>query len=218
MISVADLIQGDRVPGNYFDYPSYVRGELEMGLLENRRGDRLLAVPDTLVAALYEALAKETGQASRLVLFNCGKWWGKSFYNRFTEWLTEYYGMPVAEMEMQLFGLCLQECWRTHGWGRFELDTTHQERGFLVVKTRNSPYAKPLPKMNQPSCYLEAGVLASFFSRLAGRELTAVQIACESMGADRNEFVLGLPERLKPASAGVEEGLDREAIWSRLLG
>jgi len=61
MISVADLIKENRVPSNFFDYNSYVKGDLEIGLLENRRGDRLIAVPDTLISSLYVGLAKETG-------------------------------------------------------------------------------------------------------------------------------------------------------------
>ena len=42
MISVADLIKENRVPSNFFDYNAYVKGDLEIGLLENRRGDRLI--------------------------------------------------------------------------------------------------------------------------------------------------------------------------------
>ncbi|MEO1208031.1 MAG: 4-vinyl reductase, partial [Cyanobacteria bacterium J06638_20] len=39
MISVADLLVNNRVPGNYFATDAYVRSDLEMGLLENRQGD-----------------------------------------------------------------------------------------------------------------------------------------------------------------------------------
>ena len=45
MISVADLVKENRIPANFFDYNSYIKGDLEIGLLENRRGDRLIAVP-----------------------------------------------------------------------------------------------------------------------------------------------------------------------------
>jgi hypothetical protein len=43
MISVADLLTNNRVPGSYFATDAYMRSDLELGLLENRRGDRLLA-------------------------------------------------------------------------------------------------------------------------------------------------------------------------------
>jgi uncharacterized protein len=215
MISVADLLTNNRVPGNYFATDSYVRGDLEMGLLENRQGDRLLALPETFIQAIYAGLEKETGQASRLVLFNCGRWWGKSFYSRFSEQITDYYGTVLSEMPMVEFLQSLQQCWITHGWGKIDLDQSYQHRGFLIVKIWNSPFAKLAPKKDQPACHLEAGVLTSFFSKLTGRELHCVQTTCESMGSDCNRFVLGLPKRLEPAETMVTN-LDHDAIMQQL--
>lgn len=215
MISVADLLVNNRIPGNYFATDAYVRSDLEMGLLENRQGDRLLALPETLIQAIYSGLDKETGQASRLVLFNCGRWWGKSFYSRFCEEITDYYGTSLSDMPMVEFIQALQQCWVTHGWGKIELDQTHQHRGFLVVKVTNSPFARLAPTHDQPTCHLEAGVLASFFSQLTGRELHCIQTTCESMGADCNRFVLGLPKRLEPAETMVTN-LDHDAIMQQL--
>lgn len=217
MISVADLLINNRVPGSYFAADAYVRSELELGLLENRRGDRLLALPETLLQAIYSGLDKETGQASRLVLLNCGRWWGKNFYTRFCEELTEYYGMPLANMPMVEFLQALRQCWVTHGWGKIEIDQTYQYQGFLVVKIQNSAFARQAPKGNQPVCYLEAGVLIAFFSQLTGRELHCVQTTCESMGADCNRFVLGLVNRMEPAETMVTN-LDHDAIMQQLCG
>lgn len=216
MISVADLLVNDRVPGNYYATDAYVRGDLEMGLLENRRGDRLLAIPETLIQAIYSGLNKETGQASRLVLFNCGRWWGKNFYTRFREELTEYYGTALADMTMAEFIQCLQQCWLTYGWGKIELDQTHQNRGFLVIKTWNSPFAAHAPKGERPFCFLEAGALSAFFSQLVGKELHCIQTTCESMEADCNRFILGLTRRLEPAEAMVESRLEHDTILERL--
>lgn len=215
MISVADLLVNNRIPSNYFATDAYVRSDLEMGLLENRQGDRLIALPETLIQAIYSGLDKETGQASRLVLYNCGRWWGKTFYSRFSEELTDYYGTPLSNMPMVEFMQSLQQCWITHGWGKIDLDQTYQHRGFLVVKTWNSPFARLAPRKDQPVCHLEAGVLASFFSQITGRELHCVQTTCESMGAECNSFVLGLPRRLEPAETMVTN-LDHDAIMQQL--
>jgi predicted hydrocarbon binding protein len=217
MINIADLLTQPRIPGNYFARDAYVRGDLELGLLENRRGDRLLALPETLIQAIYIGLEQETGQASRLVLFNCGRWWGKNFYVRFCEEVSEYYGQPVSEMEMVEFLQCLQQCWKTHGWGTFELDPSYAEHGFLIVKIANSLFAKTAPKSKRPACFLEAGILSSFFSQLTGRELHCLQTSCESLGSDCNRFILGLRDRLQPADSLVEDGKDHEAILSELF-
>jgi predicted hydrocarbon binding protein len=215
MISIADLLTDNRIPGNYFASDAYVQGDLELGLLENRRGERLLAIPETFLQGIYAGLDKETGQASRLVLFNCGRWWGKNFYARFCEELTDYYKTPMADMAMVEFIQCLQQCWVTHGWGKIELDQSHHQHGFLVVKIWNSPFAQQAPKSDHPVCFLEAGALSAFFSQLTGRELHCVQTTCESLGSDCNRFVLGLSSRLEPAETMVTN-LDHDAIMQKL--
>jgi predicted hydrocarbon binding protein len=216
MISVADLLVNNRVPGNYFASDAYIQSDLEMGLLENRRGDRLLAIPETLIQAIYSGLDRETGQATRLVLMNCGRWWGKNFYTRFREELTEYYGQPMANLSMAEFLQCLQQCWVTHGWGKIDLDQSHQNRGFLVIKIWNSPFASQAPKGTLPACNLEAGILSAFFSQLTGKDLHCVQTTCESLGADCNHFVVGLRKRVQPAEVMVENQVDHESIMEKL--
>lgn len=216
MISVADLLSNNRLPGNYYTPDVYVQSDLEMGLLESRRGDRLLALPETLIQGIYAGLHRETGQASRLVLFNCGRWWGKNFFNRFRDEISDYYGTPLVDLPMADFLQALTQCWTTHGLGKLELDQTYHDRGFLIVKTRNSPFARLATQGAVPACFLEAGILASVFSQLAGRELHCVQTSCESMGAECNHFVIGLLKRLEPAEAMVENALDHESIMPRL--
>ncbi len=216
MISVADLLTNDRIPGNYYATDVYVRGDLELGLLENRQGDRLLALPETFLQGIYAGLEKETGQASRLVLFNCGQWWGKNFYTRFCEELTEYYGTAIADMEMAEFLQCLKQCWVTHGWGTIELDQSHHNRGFLVIEIRNCAFAQQAGNQSRPVCFLMAGVLSSFFSQLTGKPLHCVQTICESMGAECNRFILGLEARIKPAEEMVATHQSHDAIMDAL--
>ena len=216
MIQVEELLSTKQIPGNYFAPQAYVRSDLELGLLENRQGDRLLALPESLIAGIYLGLEAETGKAARLVLFNCGRWWGRSFYRRFCEEITDFYRKALPDMEMIEFLQCLQQCWETHGWGKLELDHSYYDRGFLHVKTWHSPFAQKAPNWNRPACFLETGILEIFFSKLTGKELRCVQIDCESMGADYNRFLLGLKERIEPAESWVESGMEPDAILERL--
>lgn len=216
MISVADLVKENNLPGNYFAPDAYVQGDFELGLIENRQGSRLLALPDTLLEAIYAGLEAELGQASGVVLFNCGRWWGKNFYRRFKEEVNEYYGKDLTQMEMVEFLACLKQCWKTHGWGILDLDFNYYQQGFLVAKVENSAFACSAPQGKQPVCFAEAGILSSFFSQLTGRDLHCLQTACESMGEDCNYFVLGIKERIKPAQAWLEEGQDHPTIMERL--
>lgn len=217
MVSVADLLLDNRLPGNYFASDLYVRGSLELGLLENRRGDRLLAIPESLLKAIYAGLEKETGNASKMVLYNCGRWWGKNFYARFCEELSDYYGRPMADLSMVEFLQSLQQCWQTHGWGQIHLDTTYRERGFLVVNIWSSPFTAYAPKGQQPSGSLEQGILEVFFSQITGRELKCIQTSCDSRGDDCNRFVLGLGKRLQVAEPLVTSGQSHQSIMQTLI-
>jgi len=215
MISVSELLK-ERLPANFFAPDIYLQGDFESGLLENRSGERLIALPEILLEAIYTGLEEEVGSAAGLVLFQCGRWWGKNFYRRFAEEVSAYYGTPIAQMEMVELLQCLKQCWKTHGWGLIDLDMTYYQQGFLVVTVENSAFPQAGPTVGRPMCFSEAGILSAFFSQLTGKELHCVQTACESMGAERNHFVLGLSDRISPAEAWLEEGQDHSTIMERL--
>ncbi len=218
MVSVADLLVNPRIPGNYYAKETYIRGDLEMGLLENHRGDRLLALPHTLIQGIYSGLDKETGAASRLVLMNCGRWWGKNFFRRFRDEITEYYGKALVDLKMAEFLQALRRCWAAYGWGKLAFDQTDYAQGFLVIQTWNSGFAKPELPGNLPVCALEAGVLAAFFAELTSQDLHCLQTTCESLGADSNRFVIGLKSRLLMAEVLVEQQLPHAEIMAKLRG
>lgn len=218
MIAVAELLKKERLPGNYFAPSAYVQGDFELGLIENRQGNRLIALPNTLLDALYSSLEEEVGPAAGLVLFQCGKWWGKYFYRRFAEEVSAHYGQSLAEMEMVEFLQCVKQCWKTYGWGLLNLDFNYYEQGFILATVENSAFAQvhQAKAPEQPSCYAESGLLAAFFTQLTGQELHCVQTTCEAMGAPQNTFVLGLAERVKIAEACLEEKQDHDTIMIRL--
>ncbi|MGD1853474.1 MAG: V4R domain-containing protein [Leptolyngbyaceae cyanobacterium] len=217
MVIVSDLFTDASISANYFATDVYVHGTLELGLLENRRGERLLALPDTLLRAIYTGLDNETGQASMLVLYNCGRWWGKNFYTRFCEELTDYYNRPVSSLALLEFEQALQQCWLTHGWGQISLDADYREDGFLILRIRGSAFIDYAPKLERPVGFLETGALQAFFSELSGETLHCVQTACESLGAEENCFILGIQERLTMAEMGVEQGLSHDEIMRQLV-
>ncbi|MEG3438158.1 V4R domain-containing protein [Pannus brasiliensis CCIBt3594] len=216
MIDLTSLLQDKPIKGNYFSPDAYVRSDVEFGLLENRGGSRLLALPETLLQGLFIGLEEELGPSAGIVLFGCGQWWGKNLYRRFAEELENYYGQPLARMEMIEFLQSLKECWKTHGWGTLDIDLKYYQQGFLLLKNVNSPFIEAAPKGKQMMGHLEAGIFSGFFSRLTGMTLHCVQTSCESLGADANYFVVGLADRLKPVNAWLEEGHDRATIMELL--
>ncbi|MEN9567416.1 MAG: hypothetical protein RLZZ69_2612 [Cyanobacteriota bacterium] len=224
MINVADLISESHIPGNYFAPNTYLQGDFESGLIENRQGARLLALPETLIRGLYSGLSAELGSATGLVLYNCGRKWGKNFFRRFSQEVSSYYQQPVTTMEMVELVQCLKQCWKAHGWGLIEPNFDHYQQGFLVIQVTNSTFAKtiaepgqsPIVSSKQPSCFLEAGLLSAFFSELSETDLHCVQTACESLGASSNWFILGIKKRLQSVSEMVEQGQTHTAILQTL--
>ena len=216
MIDVADLISESKIPGNYFAPKTYVRGDFESGLIENRQGKRLLALPETLLQGLYNGLAAELGSASGLVLYNCGRKWGKNFFRRFSEEVSSYYERPVAELETIELIQCLKQCWQAHGWGLLEPNFDDYQQGFLTIQTTHSAFAKAIADSKQPNCFVEAGLLSAFFSELSATDLHCVQTECESLGANSNLFILGLAKRLKAAENMVAQGQTHTAIIQSL--
>jgi len=216
MIDITSLLKDRPLKGNYFAPDAYLQGDNEFGLLENRSGARLLAIPDTLLKGLFTALEEELGSGSGVALFSCGRSWGKSFYNRFADELAGYYEKPLAQMEMIQFLQCLKECWKTHGWGVLDIDLKYYQQGFIVAKVINSAYIANAPQGKRPMGFLEAGILSAFFSQLTGQDLNCVQTTCESLGAESNTFIIGMKDRVKSVSAWLEEGHDHATIMELL--
>ncbi len=216
MINVADLIAESSLPGNYFAPDAYVQGDFESGLIENRQGNRLLALPDTLIKGIYSALASEVGSAAGIVLFNCGSKWGKNFFRRFSEELNQFYQKSVTEMEMIELVQCLKQCWKAHGWGIIEPNFDFYAQGLIEVRITHSAFAQAVKSPQEPSCYIEAGLLSAFFSELSGTKLHCVQTSCESLGASSNLFILGLAKRLEAAEKMVEQKKNHAVIMQSL--
>jgi uncharacterized protein len=217
MASIADLLkQKPRLAGNLFAADTYFQSDIELGMLKNRQGSRLLALPSALVDVLYSGLEYELGASTGYVLYQCGYHWGKAFYRRFVTEVSEYYGQPVAQMGTLEFVQALQQCWKTSGWGQLEMNFDAHQQGFLGVSVQNSAFTKSREGHDKPQAEIEAGFLSAFFSQLTGQPLECVQSACEALGAPANQFILGLKDRLKPAEAWLEEGLDHATILDRL--
>ena len=218
MIDISTITaEKESMRGSYFSFDAYIQGDIELGLLENRSGLRLLGVPQSLLEGIYSALNNEIGHGgSSLVLFSCGRWWGKSFYRRFAQEVGGYYGREITELKMVEFLQCLKECWQTQGWGKLEIDLDYYKKGFLVMKTHNSAFAQFSLDKTTPNCTIEAGVLSAFFSQLTKSELHGVQTECESMGAANNTFIIGLKERLEPTQTMIEQKQDHMSILNYL--
>jgi hypothetical protein len=200
------------VPGDYFAPGAYVQGDLELGTLSNRRGNRLLAIPEYLVQGIYKGLDQEIGKAAPLVLQSCGRHWGQHLFARLAEELAEYYAKPLADLTMRELSYCLTRCWQVHGWGQLRLDWSYSAQGLILVHLHNSPWVQT--ENAQPHAHVEVGLMEVLFRQLTGRDVQCVLLP--SPGHGGQQFLIGLPERLEPVSGWVQSGMDSTAILHRL--
>lgn len=215
MIDVAELLANPSKQGNVFSPDVYINGETELGLLENRFGSRLVALPETLLQAIDTTLEYEVGGAKALIQEQYGRWWGRTFYRRFQQEIQSYYGKPLNELTMLDFIQCLKQCWISYGWGTISVDVEAYQQGYLAVTLTDPPSClSPTPE-GKPGCSVESGFLSGFFSQLTQQDLNTIEIPNQKQSTTFN-FVLGLSERLKPVSALAEEGYEFSTIMSRL--
>lgn len=215
MIDVAEILGNPPIQGNVFSPDTYVNGETELGLIENRFGSRLVALPETLLKAINTTLEYEVGGAKTLIQQQYGRWWGRTFYRRFQTEVQSYYGKPLNELTMIDLIQCLQQCWISYGWGTISINVDAHQQGYLVAILSNPASMLSPSADGETCCAVEAGFLSGFFSQLTEQDLSALEIPSlqeESIFY----FVLGLPERLKPISALAEEGHDFSTIMERL--
>ena len=78
-----------------------------------------------------------------------------------------------------------------------------------VATVDSSDWAEsdPAHPMEYPGCYYTSGVLADFFTRLAGEPLAVMEVECRSMGGDRCRFLVGNGERMQRVYEAMGKGV-----------
>jgi uncharacterized protein len=207
---------------NYFAPGHYVQSDIQSCLLQNRQGDRLIALPEQFLLALDESLHEETGRAASFALYTCGTIWGEGFYQRFADQMTARYSLPMSQIQLIPFLLAMREYFAVHGFGILGLDFSRRQQGVIVVSLENSivapntvaPSSQGRDKV--PACHLEAGIFAGWFSAWTSEPLTSLQTACISQVAPKNMFLIAKTSRLQPVKAWVQSNLTHAQILERL--
>lgn len=214
-----------RIPGNYFASRTYVKSDSASGLLHTRAGNRLLAIPDVLLHSIHKALRAETGQAAPLALYTFGFWWGGSFYDRLIQEIEAYYKCSIPEMNAIEFLVMMREIWAVHGLGNLTIDFTHRDLGLIRVTTENSALRLGseigIEIGQYPSHHLEAGFIAAWFSRWAGKNIRAcatdlpISDTPTTKPNPNTNFLVGLAPQIEQAEIWVKQGVRSTEIIQR---
>ncbi|HEX7939399.1 MAG TPA: V4R domain-containing protein [Gemmatimonadaceae bacterium] len=166
------------------------------------------------MTALRAALWRDAGAAAPGILQEAGYASGPAMYQAFVAWCAHHgYGVPeqvAASNFQQLATTYFHEL----GWGTVAVTTV----GDSVVTVDSADWAEadPASAMQFPGCYLSSGMLADFFGRLAGAQLTSMEVECRSMGHAHCRFILGSAETIQHVYDAMTQGIGYEDALAQM--
>lgn len=190
---------------NFYREEEYFSLNVSSGVLRNSAGVRMLTVPEELLLGLHRGLEEETGIAAPVILYKCGRWWGRQFARRHALEMRQFYDTDAGDLPLGFFLQVLRRVWALYGWGKLDLSFALREHGFIEVVVANPIYSEVVGNLGRPSEQLLAGILASLVSHMSGQELECVQTTCKSRGEQRATFLVGIRSRTDVVAAWVKQ-------------
>jgi uncharacterized protein len=171
----------------------------------------LVALTRDSLLALRDAMFRDIGPNAAAMLQEAGYAGGPATYEAFARWLASKNAPAPEALAAADFGLRATEFFREAGWGSVELGALES-----VATLDSSDWAEsdPTHPLEFPGCYYTSGVLADFFTRLAGAPLSVMEVECRSMGGERCRFLVGSGETMQRVYEAMGEGVTYEAAVS----
>ena len=172
-------------------------------------GNGLLAVTKDALAALRNALMRDSGHAAAGYFQEAGYAGGAALFEAFRGWLETRDALSPESLPLDEFQQLAAEFFHETGWGSLTVGTLHD-----TVATLDSPdwgEATPDAGMEHPSCHLSSGMFADFFGRVADAPLAVMEVECRSAGAERCRFLLGSTEIMEHVYNAMSSGDTYEA-------
>lgn len=138
---------------------------------------RLTAAGDATAASILHEAGFATGEAL------AGRW--QSYVARRTQ-LSDH-----ADLDRRWFGPLLGDLCEELGWGRLAIEEF--DTGAMTCSSADWAEAEP-ETTARPSCHFTAGMLAAFFTSLAGTPIGVLEVECRSAGDSGCRFLVGSAE------------------------
>lgn len=167
-------------------------------------GNALIALTRESLLALRDAMFRDIGPNAAAMLQEAGYAGGPALYEAFARWLAAR-GAPAPEgLAATEFAGRATEFFREAGWGSVELGSLES---VATIDSLDWAESDPRHPMEFPGCYYTSGVLADFFTRLAGQPLSVMEVECRSMGGDRCRFLVGSGDTMQRVYEKMGEGV-----------
>ena len=170
----------------------------------NLTGSGMVAVTRDALAALRNALMRDTGYAAAGYLQEAGYAGGAALFDTFTQWLAARGGPAPEELSLGAFQDHAADFFRETGWGSL---TVGELDAVATIDSDDWSEASPDAGLEHPCCHLSSGMFADFFGRMAGAPLAVMEVECRSSGASRCRFLLGSTEVLQSVYDGMASGV-----------
>ena len=168
-------------------------------------GSGLVGLTRDALTTLRSVLFRDAGANAAAYLQEAGYAGGSALHDAFGAWCASRGYSAPEQMTASEFEERAAEFFGALGWGAVTVGTLHDS-----VVTLDSPdwaEADPASAMQYPGCYLSSGLLADFFGRVAGAQLTVMEVECRSMGAERCRFLVGSAETMQHVYDGMTQGV-----------
>ena len=173
-------------------------------------GNALVALTRDSLLALRDAMFRDIGLNAAALLQEAGYAGGPALYDAFAKWLSAHGGVTPDALDAGEFSAKATQFFREAGWGSVEVGSLES-----VATVDSSDWAESDPghPMEYPGCYYTSGVLADFFTRLAGEPLAVMEVECRSMGGDRCRFLVGSGDQMQRVYDAMSQGVGyQEAV------
>jgi predicted hydrocarbon binding protein len=168
----------------------------------------MVAVTRDALAALRNALMRDTGYAAAGYLQEAGYAGGAALFDAFRNWLASRGAPAPDELSLGAFQSYASEFFRETGWGSLTIGELHD--AVATLDSEDWGEASPDAGLEHPCCHLSSGMFADFFGRMAGAPLAVMEVECRSTGAARCRFLLGSTEVLQHVYEGMAAGVGYE--------
>ena len=173
-------------------------------------GNALVALTRDSLLALRDAMFRDIGLNAAAMLQEAGYAGGPALYDAFAKWLSAHGDPSPESLEASEFSAKATQFFKEAGWGSVEVGSLQS-----VATVDSSDWAESDPghPMEYPGCYYTSGVLADFFTRLAGEPLAVMEVECRSMGGDRCRFLVGSGDQMQRVYDAMSQGIGyQEAV------
>jgi predicted hydrocarbon binding protein len=167
--------------------------------------------PTSLVAVSPRALFALRDRVGAQALQEAGYAAGEGTYHAFARWLPTAAGVDdPRELAAPRLAEVLSRFFSSLGWG--SLDVQPVGAAAFAVDSTDWAEAQPGAGLAHPACFLTAGTLADFMSRLADAGLAVMEVECRSRGDARCRWLVGAPQTLTQLYQHMAQGADYRTV------